>query len=746
MQMYSRLKGIFVKYNYLIRFVVTLGIALYIPALIFGFTLIRHSYNEMLERNEEFYRETTASFLVYFNGQLNVLKNHANSIAKGTGDGGKFISKEVIESHPYHYITATKALVDNKIGLPISTDLGVYFKDTDYIITSAYKYKVEDFFNAYDCKSQAQIEKIQSFFTDNSETISLYSTFDHKGYSDSRLFIGVPVTFPNQHKALIFYMLRYDSINTSFFAQQGSENLRLCLFNSDGSLLYTNETSALNLLDDSEFIRFLGDETSMFRKSLTDEGYTAFKIKNQQLNTIFVSIVPQDQVERNLIKFYSLLKNNAILIALGFVILLFFTVYINYSPLRKLLTAVMSKYSDVGVKSEISTISSVFDKINYEYERMGQYVSEQQIMLMEYIIGNLLHGIPIPQPDVEKLDERFQGGSFCVITIADMKLDTKGREMLASYIFSTLNVPIYITDLLYRNHGVLLCVLKDAPDDDIIGKLVGGIRRYLLNQWDVSCKIGGGHRVSDINDIRKSYMNALHVMESTTVDLFTPTDKIPIMENYPSEEIASLINYIKNGEGDNAVEALERIAVFLNGIDTVFLRRYICYDLLITYINCLQDMKYPLGKKEAVDLLAHGSIEELFRVLSDSIKLTSRGIAHNRDNLYNALQKDVLEYVKENFADPDITRTQVADIFGISIYSLSRLFKDHIGIGFKEYISYKRMEMSKHLLATTDDSIGDISIKIGLTDPNYFSRLFKMNYGISPTQFRGENFKKGYGL
>jgi len=104
----------------------------------------------------------------------------------------------------------------------------------------------------------------------------------------------------------------------------------------------------------------------------------------------------------------------------------------------------------------------------------------------------------------------------------------------------------------------------------------------------------------------------------------------------------------------------------------------------------------------------------------------------------DSLQKDILNYINENFTDPDICRTQVADKFGISIYSLSRLFKDIVGIGFKEYISAKRMELSRQLLLTSDKSIVKITADIGFDDPNYFSKLFKANYGVTPSKFRGQ--------
>ena len=66
----------------------------------------------------------------------------------------------------------------------------------------------------------------------------------------------------------------------------------------------------------------------------------------------------------------------------------------------------------------------------------------------------------------------------------------------------------------------------------------------------------------------------------------------------------------------------------------------------------------------------------------------------------------------------------------------SRIFKEHTGIGYKEYVTGKRIEFSKQLLLNTADSISDIAVKSGFIDSSSFSRMFKNNCGVSPNKFR----------
>ncbi len=99
-------------------------------------------------------------------------------------------------------------------------------------------------------------------------------------------------------------------------------------------------------------------------------------------------------------------------------------------------------------------------------------------------------------------------------------------------------------------------------------------------------------------------------------------------------------------------------------------------------------------------------------------------------------QKMVMRFNDENLMNRDLNRTMVADKFYISVYSVGRICKNQFGVNFSEYVSGKRMEKAKQMMTETDLTIGEISAAVGIDDANYFARIFKQNYGISPTEFR----------
>ena len=72
----------------------------------------------------------------------------------------------------------------------------------------------------------------------------------------------------------------------------------------------------------------------------------------------------------------------------------------------------------------------------------------------------------------------------------------------------------------------------------------------------------------------------------------------------------------------------------------------------------------------------------------------------------------------------------------MSPYYFSKLFKAETGTTFVEYLTNLRMERAQELLKDEGLSIKEICASVGYADPNYFSRTFKKNVGVTPTVYR----------
>lgn len=73
---------------------------------------------------------------------------------------------------------------------------------------------------------------------------------------------------------------------------------------------------------------------------------------------------------------------------------------------------------------------------------------------------------------------------------------------------------------------------------------------------------------------------------------------------------------------------------------------------------------------------------------------------------------------------------------GISSGYLSTVFRKETGKTLSEFIRERRMERAEYLLATTDLQIQTVALYCGIMDVQYFTKLFKRQTGLTPTEYR----------
>ena len=82
---------------------------------------------------------------------------------------------------------------------------------------------------------------------------------------------------------------------------------------------------------------------------------------------------------------------------------------------------------------------------------------------------------------------------------------------------------------------------------------------------------------------------------------------------------------------------------------------------------------------------------------------------------------------------------RLAELCHISPNCLSNLFKQETGVTVTDYINTQRIQLAAKRLCTSNISIADAAEEVGILDVNYFTKLFKKVFGITPTSYRKEN-------
>lgn len=93
-------------------------------------------------------------------------------------------------------------------------------------------------------------------------------------------------------------------------------------------------------------------------------------------------------------------------------------------------------------------------------------------------------------------------------------------------------------------------------------------------------------------------------------------------------------------------------------------------------------------------------------------------------------------YINANFSE-QITINDIADMVKVDPCHLSKAFKNIKGISPMEYLTKLRIEKSKDMLSNDSNlMLKDIAEIVGYSNQYYFSRIFKIITGLSPSEFR----------
>jgi two-component system, response regulator YesN len=99
------------------------------------------------------------------------------------------------------------------------------------------------------------------------------------------------------------------------------------------------------------------------------------------------------------------------------------------------------------------------------------------------------------------------------------------------------------------------------------------------------------------------------------------------------------------------------------------------------------------------------------------------------------ITKAIKQYIDENYCK-EITLSMFSDKYHFSREYLTKIFKDRYNCGIYEYALNLKMSRACELLNNIDIPINEISLRLGYSNSNYFSKAFKNFHGLSPSEYR----------
>ncbi len=99
-------------------------------------------------------------------------------------------------------------------------------------------------------------------------------------------------------------------------------------------------------------------------------------------------------------------------------------------------------------------------------------------------------------------------------------------------------------------------------------------------------------------------------------------------------------------------------------------------------------------------------------------------------------EADLMQYIYENYRNPDLSVKKLCTMFGYTPKTLSRVFLDQSGTGVKRYIDTLRINDARQLLIRDSSSIDTVAKEVGYDCPRTFYRVFTAHTGQTPNEYR----------
>ena len=120
-----------------------------------------------------------------------------------------------------------------------------------------------------------------------------------------------------------------------------------------------------------------------------------------------------------------------------------------------------------------------------------------------------------------------------------------------------------------------------------------------------------------------------------------------------------------------------------------------------------------------------------FELYPDSLLLSSSELTDG-----DPVRSKIASYIQNSYRTA--TLTELSDLLEMSPTYVSRRVKELYGTSFTELVKERRFSEAEQLLLNTDVPVSAIAEAVGYENNSFFHRIFRQQYGISPSKWRKE--------
>ena len=416
-----------------------------------------------------------------------------------------------------------------------------------------------------------------------------------------------------------------------------------------------------------------------------------------------------------------------------------------------------------------AAFSKVRKKLDQEYDeyrnlnRLSEYYRKSLPAMREQLVMGILEG-RIAGERARAMMETYEiclDSPFYVVAALYMDVNPREEQPQPAQLF-TLSLKDMVQDYLknrtrffstaFLDQVIVIFMLDEREEIDQVLYHLDQICKMGFHVLKSSVTAAVGQICANTDALHTSYEEAVNAMEYRSIlgsgQVLYINDIEPCSEEnilVTEHEFQNLVHAVKLGNRDETNAAIAQI------MDSIRKEPISPGQYQLLFMELLSELMkigraYKLHPNQIFGEHA-GSWQELYRMVTvDELEgwlqevCTNLGhvLRHERRDSAARLTEQAKAYIEEHYKESDLSADSLCRCLNVSAAYFSTIFKREVGMSFVAYLTKIRLEHALELLRTTEDKTYIIASRVGYMEPNYFSYVFKKQYGISPSKYRAE--------
>lgn len=416
-----------------------------------------------------------------------------------------------------------------------------------------------------------------------------------------------------------------------------------------------------------------------------------------------------------------------------------------------------------------AAFSKVRKKLDQEYDeyrnlnRLSEYYRKSLPAMREQLVMGILEG-RIAGERARAMMETYEiclDSPFYVVAALYMDVNPREEQPQPAQLF-TLSLKDMVQDYLknrtrffstaFLDQVIVIFMLDEREEIDQVLYHLDQICKMGFHVLKSSVTAAVGQICANTDALHTSYEEAVNAMEYRSIlgsgQVLYINDIEPCSEEnilVTEHEFQNLVHAVKLGNRDETNAAIAQI------MDSIRKEPISPGQYQLLFMELLSELMkigraYKLHPNQIFGEHA-GSWQELYRMvtvdelegwLQEVCTNLRHVLRHERRDSAARLTEQAKAYIEEHYKESDLSADSLCRCLNVSAAYFSTIFKREVGMSFVAYLTKIRLEHALELFRTTEDKTYIIASRVGYMEPNYFSYVFKKQYGISPSKYRAE--------